>query len=123
MRRRTLSSTSVVRSYNVAAVLQTLHRAGSCSRAGLTELTRMSPSTVSRTKAPLINRGIIVEERPGTSAPGRPPVMLRLDSETLYVIGVLSLRDRVSLGTFDLNGQALHKHTSGPYALDPEFLI
>ncbi len=68
MRRRTLSSTSVVRSYNVAAVLQRLHRAGSCSRSELTELTRMSPSTVSRITAQLIKRGIIVEER---SAP--PP--------------------------------------------------
>lgn len=123
MRRRTLSSTSVVRSYNVAAVLQTLHRAGSCSRAELTELTRMSPSTVSRITAQLIKRGIIVEERLGSSTGGRPPVMLRLDYEKLYVIGVLLLRDRVSLGIFDLNGQAIHKHTYVPYALDPEFLI
>lgn len=122
MRRPTLSSTSVVRSYNVAAVLQTLHRAGSCSRAELTELTRMSPSTVSRITAQLIKRGIIVEERLGTSTGGRPPVMLRLDYEKLYVIGVLLLRDRVSLGIFDLNGQAIHKLSYVPYALDPEFL-
>lgn len=123
MRRRTLSSTSVVRSYNVAAVLQTLHRAGSCSRSELTELTRMSPSTVSRITAQLIKRGIIVEERLGTSTGGRPPVMLRLDYEKLYVIGVRLMRDTVSLGIFDLNGRPVRKISYAPYGLDPEFLI
>lgn len=123
MRRRTLSSTSVVRSYNVAAVLQTLHRAGSCSRSELTELTRMSPSTVSRITAQLIKRGIIVEERLGTSTGGRPPVMLRLDYEKLCVIGVRLMRDTVSLGIFDLNGRPVRKVSYAPYGWDPEFLI
>lgn len=122
MRRRTLSSTSVVRSYNVAAVLQTLHRAGSCSRSELTELTRMSPSTVSRITAQLIKRGIIIEERLGTSSGGRPPIILRLDYEKLYVIGIRLLRDRVSLGIFDLNGRSIHTMSYVPYGLDPEFL-
>lgn len=123
MRRRTLNSTSVVRSYNVAAVLQSLHRAGSCSRSELTELTRMSPSTVSRITAQLIERGVIVEERLGTSTGGRRPVILRLDYEKLYVIGIRLLRDRVSLGIFDLNGRSIHKLSYVPYGLDPEFLI
>lgn len=123
MRRRTLHSTSIVRSYNASAVLQTLHRVGSCSRSQLTELTRMSPATVSRITAQLIQKGIIVEERIGESTGGRPPVLLRLDYEKLSVIGVRLLRDEVSLGLFDLHGHALHKVSYVPYDLDPDFLL
>lgn len=123
MRRRTLHSTSIVRSYNAAAVLQTLHRVGSCSRSELTELTRMSPATVSRITAQLIEKGIIIEERVGESTGGRPPVLLRLDYEKLCIVGVRLLRDEVSLGLFDLHGQALHKVSYVPYDLDPQFLL
>lgn len=123
MRRRTLNSTSIVRSYNVAAILQTLHRTGSCSRSELTELTRMSPATVSRITAQLIQQGIIIEERLGMSTGGRPPVLLRLDYEKLCVVGIRLLRDQVSLGIFDLHGRPIHKTSYVPYGLDPDFLI
>lgn len=65
MRRHTFTSTSIVRTYNAAVVLQALHRAGSCSRSHLTSVTHMSPATVSRITARLIEQGIVIEERVG----------------------------------------------------------
>lgn len=123
MRRHTLTSTSIVRTYNAAVILQALHRAGSCSRSRLTELTHMSPATVSRITARLIDQGIVIEERVGRSTGGRPPVILRLNYERLYVIGIRLLRDQVSLGIFDLNGRLIHKTSYVPYGLDSDFLI
>lgn len=83
----------------------------------------MSPATVSRITAQLIEQGIVVEERIGLSTGGRPPVMLKLDYEKLCIIGIRLMRDQVSLGVFDLNGQPIYRSSYIPYGLDPDFFI
>ncbi len=121
--RAAASGTSLLRSLNAAAILRTLHREGPCSRARLTRLTGMSPPTVSRIVARLIERGLVVEVRRGESTGGRRPVLLQIDEAKLYAVGVQVQRDRVSCLLSDLRGAPLGRRAYPPFDLEPEGLI
>lgn len=118
-----LNSTRLIRSFNAASVLQTLYKEGSVSRARLTELTQMSPATITRIIAELIEQRVIVEERIGESNGGRRPIILRLNYDQLFVVGVQILRDRVALAISDIKGKMIVKKIFQQYSLEPDALF
>ncbi|HHW13250.1 MAG TPA: ROK family transcriptional regulator [Firmicutes bacterium] len=121
--RRGLSSTSLIRSYNVVSVLQTLYREGACSRARLAKVTKMSPATITRIVSELLSQGIITEHGIGKSNGGRKPILLKLSYEKLFIIGIQIRRDQVALGLADLKGKLMRKTSYSPYSLEPDTLI
>ncbi len=125
MRRRklSLSSTRLIRSFNAVSVLQTLYREGSSSRARLTKVTNMSPATITRIIAELIEQGVIIEERIGESNGGRRPIIFRLNYDKLYVAGIQILRDQITLVVCDIKGQITTKKVFQQYSLEPETLV
>ena len=118
-----LNSTHLIRSFNAVAVLQTLYREGSVSRAHLTEVTKMSPATITRIIAELIEQRVIIEERIGESNGGRRPIILRLNYDQLFVVGVQILRDRVALAISDIKGKMIVKKVFQQYSLEPDSLF
>ena len=121
--RRGLSSTSLIRSYNVVSVLQTLYREGACSRTRLAKVTKMSPATITRIVGELLAQGIIAEHGIGESNGGRKPILLKLSYEKLFIIGIQIRRDQVALGLADLKGKLMRKTSYSPYSLEPDTLI
>ncbi len=121
--RRSLSSTRLIRSFNVVSVLQTLHREGACSKARIAEITSMSPATVTRIISELAEQGLVSEYRVAESTGGRKPVIFGLNYDKLYVVGIQLVRDRVALGLGDLKGKILTKRSFRPYSLEPEDLV
>ena len=121
--RRSLSSTSLIRSFNVVSVLQTLYREGACSKARIAEITRMSPATVTRIVSELVRQGVVAEHEIAESTGGRKPVIFRLSYDKLYIIGIELIRDRVTLAVCDLRGKVLDKRTFNPYSLQPSDVI
>lgn len=122
-RRISLSSTKLIRSFNAVSVLQTLYWEGSASRARLTEVTRMSPATITRIIAELVEQGVIVEERVGESNGGRKPIIFKLNYDKLFAAGIQILRDRVALGIYDIKGEPVAKKVFQQYSLEPEALF
>jgi predicted NBD/HSP70 family sugar kinase len=118
-----LNSTHLIRSFNAIAVLQALYREGSVSRARLTEVTKMSPATITRIIAELIEQRVIIEERIGESNGGRRPIILRLNYDQLFVVGVQILRDRVALAISDIKGKMIVKKVFQQYSLEPDSLF
>ncbi|HBE79653.1 MAG TPA: hypothetical protein DDW65_18030 [Firmicutes bacterium] len=114
-----LNSTRLIRSFNAISVLQILYREGSASRARLTEITEMSPATITRIMAELIEQKVIIEERVGESNGGRRPIIFRLNYEQLFVAGVQILRDRIALAISDIKGKMIIKKAFQPYSLEP----
>ena len=57
--RLSLSSTRLIRSFNAISVLQTLYKEESATRARLTEVTKMSPATITRIITELTEQGVI----------------------------------------------------------------
>ncbi|NLW56036.1 MAG: ROK family transcriptional regulator [Firmicutes bacterium] len=121
--KRVLNSTSLIRSFNVVSVLQTIYREGACSRTKLAEITKMSPATITRITSELLEQGIITEHGIGQSNGGRRPVFLKLSYDKLYIIGIQIRRDQVALGLSDLKGKLMSKSAYSPYSLEPNTLV
>ncbi|HBN95913.1 MAG TPA: hypothetical protein DDZ66_06415, partial [Firmicutes bacterium] len=71
MMSRHINSTRLVRTYNASTVLRTLYEHGHCSRSQLTELTGMSPATITRIISELMQQGVVLEGSHGKSTGGR----------------------------------------------------
>lgn len=121
--RRSLSSTRLIRSFNVVSVLQTLYREGACSKARIAQITSMSPATVTRIISELTEQGLVSEYRIAESTGGRKPVIFRLNYDKLYVVGIQLVQDRVALGLCNLHGRILRKRSFRPYSLEPDNLV
>jgi Transcriptional regulator/sugar kinase len=118
-----LNSTRLIRSFNAGSVLQALYKEGSASRGRLAKVTKISPATMTRIIAELIERKIIVEERIGESDRGRRPVILRLNYDRLFIAGAQIFRDRVVMAISDIKGNLTVRKIFRPCSLEPDSLI
>ncbi|MGE5599803.1 MAG: ROK family transcriptional regulator [Bacteroidota bacterium] len=125
MKRQTqsLSSTRLMRSANAVSVLRTLYNEGGCSRPRLTRLTRMSPATITRIIAELLDQGFIRESGVAESSGGRKAAILELNYDRIFILGIQALRDRVDLAVTDLRGRFVARRSFCPYSLEPDSMI
>lgn len=80
-----------VRHHNRAVILRVLRRYGPISRGRIAEITRLRPATVSKVVAELLVARLVREvgsTRAARSAGGRRQILLDLDPEGAFVIGV-----------------------------------
>jgi predicted NBD/HSP70 family sugar kinase len=96
-----------VRRRNRSVLLSKLYFDGPLSRQHLSQLTGLSPATVSNVIGSLIEEGLVVEAGSVDSDGGRPRVLLRVDPQYGYVIGVDVGETRVRVELFDLMMDAL----------------
>ena len=80
-------------------------RTGAASRADVVRTTGLSPTTVSLIVSELIESGLINEVGEGKSSGGRPPLVLRLDDERNYIVGVKLTRHDISIAVTDLRAE------------------
>ena len=98
-------------------------RTGAASRADVVRSTGLSPTTVSAIVAELIESGLINEVGEGKSSGGRPPLLLRIDDERNYIVGLKVTRFDISIAVTDLRAEVLHSELVeldglGPAELD-----
>ncbi|GGK45430.1 sugar kinase [Planomonospora parontospora subsp. parontospora] len=105
-----------LRKGNRAVLLRTLYFAGPTSRHELTRLTGLSAASVSNVTGDLIADGVVVEAGLVESDGGRPRVLLRVDPEFGYAIGVDvgETHVRVELFDLDMNERAKADHPLHP---------
>ena len=95
---------------NQQLVLHLIQSRGPISRKDIARISGLSPATVSGLTGELIDRGLVHEvgEVEGEGRTGRPAILLRLNSNAGYVIGVkLALREITCVLT-DLDANVLH---------------
>lgn len=73
---------------NISAVLNVIKNNGGLSRADIAKLTGLTPASISNISKQLIESKYLVERGMGESSGGRPPIILELNPEARYVIGV-----------------------------------
>ena len=83
-------------------------RTGAASRADVVRTTGLSPATVSLIVSELIESGLVNEVGEGKSSGGRPPLVLRLDDERNYVVGVKLMRHVISVALTDLRAEVVY---------------
>lgn len=91
MTRASVAATSRIniRALNQRAVLSVIHRNGQISRIKLAAELKLSPAAVTDMTSALISKGLVYEARAGTSSTvGRKPILLEINYDHAYVIGV-----------------------------------
>jgi predicted NBD/HSP70 family sugar kinase len=92
----TATSRDALRSRNLQAVLDAIHRFGPISRSDLRDLLGLSGASLTSLTADLIRSGIVVEAREGHSdRVGRKPILLAIAYDSAVVAGV-KVADRVA---------------------------
>jgi predicted NBD/HSP70 family sugar kinase len=92
-----------VRKGNRAEVLRTLYFRGVSHRQEIVARTGLSAATVSNVTADLLADGVVIEAGLEESEGGRPRVLLRVDPEYRYLIGVDVGEPQVQVELFDLS--------------------
>ncbi len=114
-------SRDLIRDINQSLLLNLIQADGPISRADLARRSGLSPATVSGIISHLVEDGLVTEKATGDSHGGRPPIMLALNSDAGYVVGVKLTEDNIVTALTDLNSQVCRRLTMPlGNARDPE---
>ena len=98
----------LIRRMNRNLVLNLIKSRGPISRTDIARLSGLSLATVSGITAELIEKGLIHEMGAGQSTGGRRPVLLRLNHEAGFVVGLKLMEHVITSAVTDLDAQVLH---------------
>jgi glucokinase-like ROK family protein len=94
------------------------------SRADLARRSNLSPATVSGIVSQLVRGGLVTEKAVGDSSGGRPPIMLSLNPDAGYVVGVKLTENNIITALTDLNAQVRHRLTVPLHGVgDPQAVV
>jgi N-acetylglucosamine repressor len=91
-----------MRDLNTNLIVNLVKQAGPISRADLARQSRLSPATVSGITGRLVRAGILTEIAVGPSNGGRPPVLLILNEQAGFVIGIKLKESGLTTAVTDL---------------------
>jgi predicted NBD/HSP70 family sugar kinase len=97
---------SLLKALNKSTLLRLIRRHAPISRAELAKRTHLTRATVSALVEELIGERLVAETGIGASSGGRKPVLLQIDAEAGYVIGLDLRRTDVLAVVADLRGNA-----------------
>jgi N-acetylglucosamine repressor len=83
-------------------------RTGAISRADVVRTSGLSPATVSAIVSELIESGLVNEIGQGKSRGGRPPLVLRINDERNYAVGVKIMRRGLFVVVTDIRAEVLY---------------
>lgn len=96
-----------VREFNRSLVLQTIRAYNPISRIELTEITTLTPSTITSLINELIRNGLVREVGNIRRGIGRSRTLVSINNEAYYVLGIDLARTSISVGVVDLLGNLL----------------
>ncbi|MGE5860258.1 MAG: ROK family protein [Ignavibacteria bacterium] len=115
-----VSNQQVVKSINKTAILSIIRDYKSISRVSLSQITKLSQSTISSIVNELIEEGYIREISPENSSGGRRPTLLKV-TMTNRILGAISLHSRVTkIAILDFEGNVLQKSSVKNSFTNPE---
>lgn len=109
----------LLKAINRASILNAIKSYGPIARTDIADLTGLSPATVTGLTAELIDDGLILIKQEGDSRGGRRPILLALDSQGAYVIGIKLAEEHATLALTDLNADIVTKRTVQLTERDP----
>ena len=108
-RERSTATTSTLARVNQTAIIEALRGMGALSRQQLGALTGLSPATINRLTATLIEEGAVVQAGHVPSTGGRPAVLLRYAGGTRVVAAIQVRADRATGILVDFDGQVIFR--------------
>lgn len=104
-----LGNRYLTRVINHSIILNTIKTVGPIDRAQVARLTGLSPATVTGITSDLIELGLVFEKAQGESRGGRPPIMLAINPQGGYVVGIKLMEDHALGALTDLEATVLAK--------------
>src|SRR5512145_1922522 len=104
-------SRRLMRDINQSLLLNLIQAHNPISRADLARESGLSPATVSGIVNSLLSNGLVTEKTVGDSRGGRPPIMLTLNPDAGYVVGVKLTETHVVTALIDLNAEVRQRLT------------
>ncbi|MCP4167524.1 MAG: ROK family transcriptional regulator [Chloroflexi bacterium] len=101
---------TLLRKVNESAVLKLLREDGPFARAEIARHLQLSPPTITRIVADLIDSGLVLERETGSSTGGRPPTLLDFNASAGSVIGVY-IGQQMTGALANLGGQVLARRS------------
>ena len=98
----------LIKEINRNLVLNLIKSRGPISRTDIARLSGLSLATVSGITGDFIKAGLVHEMGEGESTGGRRPVLLRLNYQAGFVVGVKLMEQAVASALTDLEAQVLH---------------
>ena len=99
---------SYIKKINRSIILREIVKEGLISRADLSKVTALTRATISAQVADLIEEGLIVETQLEHYTVGRKPIMLSINSEAGYALGIDLDYDHISFTVSDLTGTPIN---------------
>jgi predicted NBD/HSP70 family sugar kinase len=100
---------SLMRAINRHKVLYTIRNRGLISRADISRSTGLSPASITSITAQLIKEDLLLEKQSGDSFVGRRPILLALNPEGAFTLGVFLSVQRISVVIINLQADVLAK--------------
>lgn len=102
-------SKQLIRDLNVSTIVNLIRRHEPISRAELAQRSRLGKSTITGIVNGLIRDGFLVEAGSAESGIGRPRMLLRLNSQARYTVGVKLAPTSISTALTDLHAQVVQR--------------
>jgi N-acetylglucosamine repressor len=113
----------LIRAINRSSVLNTIRIHGPISRKEITKYTSLSAATITGITAELIDEDLVFEKETGDSSGGRRPILLALNKQSRYMIGVKLSIDHITAALTDLEATVLNKRTVQLPSHDLQFTV
>lgn len=113
----------LIRAINLSLVLNAIKTHGPIGRADIARRTGLSPATVTSISAKLITQGLILEKAAGDSSGGRPPILLVINPQGGYVVGIKLTETHAICALTDLEAFVIAKSSMTLSGHDPEQVV
>jgi predicted NBD/HSP70 family sugar kinase len=99
----------LIRAINRSHILNTIKAHGPIGRAEIARQTSLSPATVTSIAAELISQNLVLEKEIGDSSGGRRPILLVINPQGGYVVGIKLTEDHAVFALTDLDATVIAK--------------
>src|SRR5512134_598096 len=113
----------LIRAINISHVLNAIKTYGPIGRAEVARRTNLSPATVTSITARLISQKLVQVKSAGDSRGGRPPILLAINPQGGYVIGIKLTEENAVCAMTDLEAQIIAKSSIALSGHDPESAV
>ena len=113
----------LIRAINRSHVLNTIKTHSPIGRADIARRTGLSPATVTSISAKLISQNLVLEKSAGDSSGGRPPILLVINPQGGYVVGIKLTETHAICALTDLEASVIAKSSIQLSGHDPARVV
>jgi N-acetylglucosamine repressor len=118
-----MGNSDLIKRINIINIIEILKLQGMKSRAELANLTGLTPASITKLTKKLIDLNLLKESGIGNISGGRPPILLEINPDYGYIIGINLAPTKIKGILTDINGTVLFKTVSNLENKTKEYIL